>query len=225
MTEVRIVKPEDCTYILKRKPINPGEIIKTWKVISHDHNKQYINDDGRTCYQRIYKTECINCGSLCLRNYQSIHKQGCSNCYMMPKGQSGCNRLISFYKRNAKNANRIFDLSPEHFRNLTSSSCYYCGSPPSMHTKCNKYYKEALKNKQSIWGDYIYNGIDRKDNNIGYTQNNCVPCCKFCNTGKRDSSYKEFHDHWISIYTRISQGILPTICDEVQYIHQTLTKR
>lgn len=34
------------------------------------------------------------------------------------------------------------------------------------------------------WGDYVYNGVDRKDNGIGYSNDNCVPCCMICNWAK-----------------------------------------
>lgn len=34
------------------------------------------------------------------------------------------------------------------------------------------------------------NGIDRFDNDIGYTQDNCRPCCGDCNMMKRGYSYE-----------------------------------
>ena len=39
-------------------------------------------------------------------------------------------------------------------------------------------------------------GIDRVNNNIGYVLNNCVSCCKFCNSAKLDRTLIEFRD-WI----------------------------
>ena len=36
------------------------------------------------------------------------------------------------------------------------------------------------------------NGIDRIDSNIGYTKENSVSCCKFCNTAKSTMSRDEF---------------------------------
>lgn len=41
-------------------------------------------------------------------------------------------------------------------------------------------------------GDYVYNGVDRLDNAVGYLPGNCVPCCKFCNLAKAGGSYEEF---------------------------------
>jgi hypothetical protein len=39
---------------------------------------------------------------------------------------------------------------------------------------------------------FIYNGIDRVDNNKGYTIENCVPCCTAVNYAKLDMSYSDF---------------------------------
>ena len=32
---------------------------------------------------------------------------------------------------------------------------------------------------------YVSNGVDRVDSSLGYIEENCVPCCKFCNYAKR----------------------------------------
>ena len=36
------------------------------------------------------------------------------------------------------------------------------------------------------------NGIDRVNNNLGYSKSNCVACCTFCNYAKSDHSQEEF---------------------------------
>ena len=38
----------------------------------------------------------------------------------------------------------------------------------------------------------IYSGIDRIDNNQGYTLINCAPCCKLCNFSKRELSIDDW---------------------------------
>lgn len=40
------------------------------------------------------------------------------------------------------------------------------------------------------------NGIDRIDSNIGYTKENSVSCCKFCNFAKHTMSESDFYK-WI----------------------------
>jgi hypothetical protein len=87
---------------------------------------------------------------------------------------------LSQYKSNAKNKGRAWDLTDEQFRKLTSSPCHYTGKMPST--------KKTARSGEV----YIYNGIDRVDSNIGYTLENCVPCCAAVNRMKMDLSKEEF---------------------------------
>ena len=41
------------------------------------------------------------------------------------------------------------------------------------------------------------NGIDRLDSAFGYTLENCVPCCKYCNTAKNTMLVSDFLS-WVS---------------------------
>lgn len=105
--------------------------------------------------------------------------------YYLQKGEAAKNLLILSYKRTAKQKNIFFKLSFSQFFNLTKQNCYYCGRKPY------KRVSESWKSR-TLNGDYIYNGIDRKDNTKGYTLKNCVPCCSKCNYLKRDLTYREF---------------------------------
>ena len=40
--------------------------------------------------------------------------------------------------------------------------------------------------------EFFHIGIDRKDSSLGYTEKNCVPCCKKCNWMKRDLSITDW---------------------------------
>jgi len=56
------------------------------------------------------------------------------------------------------------------------------------------------KAKRSI---YIYNGIDRVDNSLGYVKENCKSCCFRCNKIKRDMSLEEFEQFLIKAYENV----------------------
>lgn len=105
------------------------------------------------------------------------------------KNESCFNILFNNYKYNAKKRNYEFLLSKEEFRILTSQNCIYCGIKPL----------NIIKSK-TCYGEYIYNGIDRIDNNIGYTTDNVVPCCEICNIMKMALSQEEFLNHIKRIY-------------------------
>lgn len=42
---------------------------------------------------------------------------------------------------------------------------------------------------------FIYQGIDRLDNQKGYEIENCIPCCYVCNKAKGNRNQKEFIEH------------------------------
>lgn len=41
--------------------------------------------------------------------------------------------------------------------------------------------------QQCVYCGYPSTGLDRKDNKKGHTAENCVPCCKECNTSRMDN--------------------------------------
>lgn len=78
------------------------------------------------------------------------------------------------YIRRCRLREQSFKLSYEEFKSLIVKHCTYCGAPPS----------NIKRKKQWGKGKFYYNGIDRKDSSIGYTSDNCVPCCAKCNQVK-----------------------------------------
>lgn len=96
-----------------------------------------------------------------------------TNYQRLPESQAAFRELFRNYKRMAEKRNLTFLLSEEEFFNLTTKNCYYCSCIP--------------KNvKKRTTGDYVYSGIDRVNNNIGYELYNCVSCCIECNVKKGD---------------------------------------
>jgi hypothetical protein len=59
--------------------------------------------------------------------------------------------------------------------------------------KCHYCCKEIRWEKYSYKTNAPYN-LDRKDNTLGYTKENCVVCCPICNQMKRSIDYKIFYD-------------------------------
>jgi len=70
---------------------------------------------------------------------------------------------LKAYQFSAKRRNYAFELSLEQFERLVTKPCFYCD-----------YHKEGE-----------VNGIDRLDNNKGYTVENSKPCCEMCNHMKQ----------------------------------------
>jgi len=91
----------------------------------------------------------------------------------------------------AKKRNKDFDLTYEQYKKIVINDCHYCGAEPYQ-----KYSK--VKNSKKI----KLNGIDRINTKIGYTIDNCVPCCGVCNTMKMDKSLDEFLTKIAEIYQK-----------------------
>jgi hypothetical protein len=95
------------------------------------------------------------------------------------------------YKYAAKDRDLEFKLSEEDFERITSQFCWYCGKAPENVAKPPR--RDKLTN--SIRSrPFIYNGIDRVDSLKGYTLDNVVACCKWCNLSKRERTVEEFLD-------------------------------
>lgn len=105
----------------------------------------------------------------------------CERCRDEKSKLSPLKTLYGNYKRGAEQRYLDFDLSIEEFQEIINKNCYYCDSEPM----------QFLKKEQARHG-IVYNGIDRKDNEIGYILENCVPCCKFCNFAKRGDTLENF---------------------------------
>ncbi len=110
----------------------------------------------------------------------------------LPPGIASRNRLISSYKHNAKNKGQEFKLSNDKLIHFFKQNCYYCGTKPenTIHTKGRH-------------GKYVYNGIDRLDNDLGYTSSNCVSCCKECNYRKNTLHHDDFILWVKKVYTNL----------------------
>ena len=120
---------------------------------------------------------------------------GCLRIELLSKepGVAAFNKLYQTYKLQARRRDYKFDLTKEQFHTISSQDCHYCGKLPSQVTS-------------SPVGDYIYNGLDRKDNLLGYTLDNCLPCCADCNRAKLELSYEEFLTLVERIYINLELG-------------------
>ena len=72
-------------------------------------------------------------------------------------------------------------VSFQEFEQISKAPCHYCNEPPS----------RTLKDK--VTGITLnINGLDRVDNEKGYTPDNVVACCPICNDAKRRMTRDEF---------------------------------
>ena len=104
---------------------------------------------------------------------------------LQEEGNVGFNFVFNDYRTGAKERGYVFELTKELFREITLSNCFYCNKSPSR-------IASRGKGELRVHNQYVCNGIDRKNNDLGYTVDNSVPCCTKCNTAKMAMPYEEF---------------------------------
>jgi len=99
--------------------------------------------------------------------------------------KANLDKYMVTYIQSAKVRNINFRLTKDKFEELVSMACYYCGT---------------FNDKEVI-------GIDRLNSSRGYTNENCVPCCKVCNFMKGTLSKNTFitQSHKIAVYNPIEE--------------------
>lgn len=132
------------------------------------------------------------CGKekLVMRGHLKHGKTTSCGCVRVKK-DTPINSLFSGYRRGALSRKLPFELSREQFKELLLGVCHYCGRSPS----------QTIARKFHCHQDFRYNGVDRKDNTLGYTSDNSVSCCGECNARKSDTPYADFLS-WVSLVSR-----------------------
>ena len=141
-----------------------GQQFGSWTVLS------YAGDRGWACECVCGRQKVVNTGNL-VNGYSRQCRQ-CSGVNAR-SGRAVFNTVFGEYQRNARKRHLSWCLTEDDFTRLTQSDCYYCGDPPS-----------KVRTKEHCYGTYVCNGIDRLDNEQGYSIDNCVPCCETCNRMK-----------------------------------------
>lgn len=135
---------------------------------------------------RRYVLCSCDCGTskvIRLNDMQSGRIKSCGDikkdtAYKLPTGVANFRYLFREYQASAKRKGNSFNLSRKRFAILTRGNCYYCGDIP-----------RRVKKWRGLNGGYVYNGIDRLNNKLGYSVKNSVSCCYDCNflKGPRNS--------------------------------------
>jgi hypothetical protein len=126
-----------------------------------------------------------------LRNGK-INNCGCikHNVTRLPFGEAAYNSIVCGIKKGAKKRDLEWNLTDEQVRSLITQSCYYCGKKPMQTNGIGS----------RLNGVFFYNGLDRVNNSLGYTIDNVVPCCKFCNRAKDVMTIDEFKTWIYNVY-------------------------
>ena len=161
--------------------IKIGDKINHWTVISDSFAKRVPSNQ----IKRYYSCKCI-CGTIRdiyngSLKFNKSKSCGCVRANKKDIGIAASHNVYLRYKSRAKRKELAFDISEEELLSITKKDCYYCGKSDSNY---------CVNHKMN--GGYRYNGVDRIDSSLGYTLDNCVPCCVNCNKAKLDQTHDEF---------------------------------
>ena len=133
-----------------------------------------------------YWTCICQCGSMrnIIGTSLSSGKSKSCGCLSRERSSLGCDPYEAIYrnlKRGAVNRGHEVTLTFPQYLSFIGLPCHYCEYDLIWHERiASKYGRNANHN------------LDRKDNSIGYSLDNCVPCCWICNEMKSSHiSYEE----------------------------------
>lgn len=112
--------------------------------------------------------------------------------------QKGEKDQLCNYKWGAKHRKLEWKLTDQQALDIFNQNCFYCNTKP---------LERPINAVSHIGQKYEANGIDRLNNDLGYTVENSVSCCEKCNRAKHKMSVSEFYNWLNKIMT--SSCIIP----------------
>lgn len=167
-------------------------------------------------YTKRVMFKCIcSCGNIKIVRKESLKKGTTTSCGCYQAEMSCYKNRLSFdemalrnlerhYSGGAKKRDIQYFLSTDFFRQIIKLDCHYCGAPPRL-IEWDRIVKRVGYERHDRH-DIFANGIDRKDNTKGYTEENVVPSCPDCNYAKRTLTYEYFISYINRIASFISKG-------------------
>lgn len=177
---------------------------KPLNIAGDRYGKLLVISKADTIYRgknKIPKTvwNCLcDCGKKAIiitEKLRSGHTTSCGCNHLKNKYVDKCmsSKLMIYYKykQGATRRKLFFNISFDDFINKTKEDCFYCGCSPM----------QVARTPHGLIF-HIYNGLDRIDNDLGYSLNNVVACCGNCNYARRTQTQEEFLHMVKKIYER-----------------------
>lgn len=144
------------------------ETIDIYRTSSLTRNKGGTNSCG--C---LVRESCIARSTNCAWNRQ-------------PPGVAQLSAKWRYLNQGAKVRGLLVFFLKEAHDQLCLSNCYWCGKNPQLPHGNGHIPKDLV---------IPVNGVDRRDNSLGYVEGNVVSCCATCNEMKMDRAEEEFLAH------------------------------
>lgn len=150
-------------------------------------NKEYILDRGkiyRQTHEEQIKQQKKNYSDTHqeqIKKYNEINKE-----YILKRGKQRREKnFIQYLLWSCKNKKLGFDLDEPWLMSIMKSQ----------NNKCKYCNFEIFRKTDEKWIKFLQISIDRQNSDIGYTKENCVLVCLFCNLSKNASLIEHFMDY------------------------------
>lgn len=145
-------------------------------------NKGILSDDSKkVCYRCKDEKNILEFSYL---KHVGRYSSYCKTCDQL-KGKIYRAGLSEEKKEKSKLRNAGYKIkdNSKHLFNAYNKFDFLKG----LETNLTLEYLRASLKELCIYCNYPSTGLDRKDNTKGHTQENCVPCCRECNTTRMDN--------------------------------------
>jgi len=142
---------------------------EAFKAANLDPNKEWDPEYTKTCSR--CKTE-LNAEKYFFKDVSTSYgyRSWCNECCR--KHQQTPREKFRCLRKGARSRGYEFTLTFEDCSGLFLDDCHYCGKPSVEEVKIH--------------------GLDRVDNDKGYSIDNVVTCCEQCNVAKSTQTYEDF---------------------------------
>ena len=148
-----------------------------------DSNTGYVIDNCVSCCKTCNYMKCSLSADVFLKRIEHIltYNKKINGRYFSEEFCDTDAASYTQYKTRACNKSLPFEITKDEYVELIKSNCYLCGR------------KSYEKHK---------NGIDRVNNNLGYTMSNVKSCCGSCNHIKKDLELDELFSKMTEIFLK-----------------------
>lgn len=128
------------------------------------------------------------------------------------------------YRSRAEKKELEFAISNDEYKSIIREDCYLCGKKSSDPFSTNPLLAESPAHFEHTEVTRNTNGIDRVDNTLGYTVENCKACCKECNHMKNNFVLEDLFAKLERIQETWKYRELPVLPAQIHSIAQIADK-
>jgi len=179
-----------------------------------------IREVNKQSNRKMWECHCI-CGkiipSICGHDLRSGHTTSCGCAKRSDNPQK--TTIGKIFRSDYADGNLLLD----DFYTLSQLSCSYCGISPS---NLRKYSWKSRPDHYNGGGDFLFNGLDRINNDLPHNLENVITSCCQCNRSRGKNTLDDFITHMQKLYSNFHSKnwiISPILRSELDNIYLNIS--